>query len=72
MAIDRGKDGSAFARVTEQLKDLEGSQIGVANDNPILDTRMCEVEYSDGYKTRLDANTIPNNLFAQVDAEGNR
>ena len=32
----------------------------------ILDTRMYEVEYSDGYKTAMTANTIASNLFYQV------
>jgi hypothetical protein len=34
-------------------------------------TRMYEVEYLDGYKASLAANTIAENLFAQVDEEGN-
>ena len=38
----------------------------------ILDTRLYEVEYLDGYKTSLTANTIAENLFSQVDEEGNR
>ena len=35
LAIDRGEDGPAFARVTKRLKGVEGRQIGVANDNKI-------------------------------------
>ena len=37
----------------------------------MLDTRLYEVEYLDGYKIYLTANTIAENLFAQVDEEGN-
>ena len=33
---------------------------------------MYEVEYADGYKTSMAANTIAENLFAQVDEEGQR
>ena len=31
---------------------------------------MYEVEYADGYKTAMAANAIANNLFAQVDQDG--
>ena len=54
------------------LKDTEGHMIGVSNDNPILDTRIYEIEYANGYKTSLSAKTIAKNLFSQVYAEGNR
>jgi hypothetical protein len=37
-----------------------------------LDTRIYEVEFPDGYKTSLAANAIAENLYAQVDEEGNR
>ena len=35
-------------------------------------TRQKYVEFSDGHQTSLAANTIAENLFAQVDPEGNR
>ena len=46
--------------------------IGTAHDNPILDTRVYEVEFPDGHRASLSANAIAENLFAQVDDEGNR
>ena len=52
------------------LKDKDGLPIGTASENPILDTRMHEVEYADGYKTAMAANAIAKNLFAQVDQDG--
>ena len=61
-----------LARVTKRLKDASGLPIGLANENPILDTRMYEVEYLDGERASLAANNIAENLFAQVDNEGNR
>ena len=54
------------------MKDANGIPIGTAHDNPLLDTRMYEVEYVDGKKVALSANHIAENLFAQVDDEGNR
>jgi hypothetical protein len=61
-----------FARVTKRLRDKEGNPIGTANDNPILDTRLYEVEYLDGHKAALSANTIAESLMSQVDSEGHR
>ncbi len=73
LAIPRGgDDGPEFAKVTKRLRDKDGLPIGTANDNPVLDTRMYEVEYPDGHKALLAANAIAENMFAQVDQEGNR
>jgi hypothetical protein len=47
-AIDRGGDDPEFARVTKCMKDDKGNPVGVAHDNPIMDSRMCEVEFLDG------------------------
>ena len=61
-----------LARVTKRLKDANGLPIGLANENPILNTTMYKVEYLDGERTSLAANNIAENLFAQIDDEGNR
>ena len=44
----------------------------MASYNPILITRIYEVEYQDSYTAALAANLIAENLFDQVDEEGNR
>ena len=72
IALPRDSDGPEFARVKKRLRDMDGKPIGRAHDNPILDTRMYEVEYMDGHKAALSANVIAENLFSQVDDEGNR
>ena len=72
LAVPRDGDGPDFAKVTRRLRDKDGKPIGKANNNPILDTRMYEVEYTDGHKASLAANAIAENMFAQVDDEGNR
>ena len=46
--------------------------VGTANDNPILDTRMYEVEYANGHKAALAADAKTENMIAQVYDEGNR
>jgi hypothetical protein len=72
LATPRDGDGPDFAKVTRRLRDKDGLPIGKANNNPILDTRMHEVECSDGHKASLAANAITENMFAPVDSEGNR
>ena len=72
LAIDRGGEHPQFAKVTKRLRDKDGKPIGTAHDNPILDSRMYEVEFADGYKQALSANVIAENMFASVDEEGHR
>ena len=57
--------------IKKLLKDNQGRPIVIASHNPILDTRMCEVEYQDVHTAALAANIIAENLFARVDEEGN-
>jgi len=45
LALPRDGDGPTFARVKKRLRDDDGDPIGVANDNPMLDARMFEVEF---------------------------
>ena len=61
-----------YARVTKRLRDANGVPIRMANENPILDSRMYEVDYQDSIKASLTANYVADNLFAHVDQEGNR
>ena len=72
LALDRHDNRPEFARVNKRLKDKDGRPIGIAADNPILDIRMYGVEYDDGYKTLMTANTITSKLFSQVDQYGQR
>ena len=72
VSIDRGGEQPAFAKVTKRLKDSNGNPIGVANRNPILDTRLYEVQFFDGETMPLTANLVAENMFAQVNDEGHR
>ena len=73
LAVPKGDNPNPqYAKVTKRLRDADGIPIGTANENPILDSCMYEVEYQDGTKASLAANYIAENLFAQVDQEGNR
>ena len=72
LALPRDGAEVQFGRVVKRLRDKDGIPIGTAHDNPILDTRMYEVEFQDGHRASLAANAIAENLFAQIDDEGNR
>ena len=72
LALPKDGESAHFAKVTKRIRDANGLPIGVAHDNPMLDTIIYEVEYHDGHKAYLTANTIVKNLFSQVDEEGNQ
>ena len=72
LALPHGDEATPqYAKVTKRLRDANGIPIGTADDNPILDTQMYEVEFMDGTKQSLSANYIAENLFTQVDQDGN-
>ena len=50
IAMERIEDGPEFVRVIKQMNEKDGRSIGIASDNPILDTCIYEVEYVDRYK----------------------
>ena len=72
LALPRDGDGPELARVKRRKRDSDGNPIGRANNNPILDTRIFEVEFVDGHTAAMTANAIAENLFSQVDQEGHR
>ena len=72
VAVPQDTDRPDFACLPKRLKDSNGLPIGKANENPIFDTRVYEVEYVDGHKASLTANAIAKNMFAEVEDEGNR
>ena len=50
---------------------LDGEPIR-AHANPLFDTREYEIEFIDGTHEKYQANIIAENMFAQVDSEGNQ
>jgi hypothetical protein len=68
MAIARGADGETMhARVRKRVRDKDGSPVGTAHANPLLDSRRYKVEYVDGYIEELTVHLIAKNLIAHVD-----
>ena len=53
VAFPRDGEGPEFAKVTKRLRDTNGLPIGTANNNPIPNTRLYEVEYLDGHTALL-------------------
>ena len=73
LGVPRGPDGELeCAVVKKRALDIDGIPIGIANKNPILDTRAYEVEYGDGTVEILSANTIAECILSQVDEEGHK
>ena len=58
------------ARVIKRQRDEAGLPVGRADSNPILDSRLYEVEFPDGATETVTANLIAENLYSQIDEEG--
>jgi hypothetical protein len=65
--------GGEFKRgeVIRRKRDHNGRPIGVRNTNPMLDTREYEVQFPDGSSQSYTAKIIAENIYSQVDEEGN-
>ena len=64
LAVPRGDNPNPqYAKVMKRLRDADGIPIRMVIENPILDSRMYEVEYQDSMKASLAANYIAQNSF---------
>ena len=52
--------------VKSTAKDFEGQSIGKADKNPLLDTRVCNVEFSDGEIAELGQTSLQNVCILSV------
>ena len=59
-----------MAQVVGQKRDANGNPVGQAHSNPILDTCKYEVKFTDGSREIFMANLIAENMYSQVDEEG--
>ena len=71
LTLGVGTDDPRRGRVLKRSRGLDGRPTGRAHSNPILDTREYDVEFTDGSVEKYRANIIAENMFAQVDDEGN-
>jgi hypothetical protein len=60
------------AKVIGRKHDRDGNPLGIGHSNPLLDTRIYEVQFPDGHTEEFTANTIAENIYSQVDTEGNQ
>ena len=56
----------------KRTRGLDGKPIGRAHTNPLFDTREYEIKFTDGTREKYQANIIAENMYAQVDSEGNQ
>ena len=68
--LDDSDDGGRLATVKRRVKDYNGNMVGRSNNNPLLDTAEYEVELEDGTTDKVFANTIAQNIYSQLDSEG--
>ncbi len=60
------------SRVSARKRDRDGNPVGLANSDPILDTRSYIINFDDGDQTKLTANLIAESLFSQCNPDGNQ
>jgi hypothetical protein len=63
-------EGEVLARVHSRKRDTNGNLIGERNTNPILDTRVFNLEYPDGHIEEYTTNIVAENLYSNVDENG--
>jgi hypothetical protein len=66
------KDIATTGTVIARKKDCNGNVVGKSHPNPVLDTRVMEVQFPDGNVQKFAANVIAEHLYSQVDDEGRR
>jgi len=67
--VRRGDDW-ACGTVKQRKRDADGNLIRNANENPLLDMSICEVELDEGEVEAFSANIIVEHIHSQVDNEG--
>jgi hypothetical protein len=67
---DQLNDQPVLAKIKRRKRDHSGNPIGEQNPNPILDSRIYELEYPDGRIEEFSVNTIVENMVQQVDDQG--
>jgi len=60
---DSTNRGGNIATIKSRATDINGHPIGRAHNNPMMDSRECEVEMEDRTIYRLFANKIAENIY---------
>ena len=64
-------DRIEIAKVLGRKRNADGNFLGRAHKNPILDSRVFTVQFPDGDEKDYAYNVLAEQLFEQVDEEGN-
>jgi hypothetical protein len=73
LIMNMGTNDERCGRVVKRSpRGLDSEPIGRAPANPLFDTREYEIEFADGTRDKYQANVIAENMFAQIDSEGNQ
>ena len=70
LILDLGNDNERRGCVCKRARNNEGEPIGHAHTNPLFDTREYDVEFTDGTVEWHQVNVIAENMYSQVDDEG--
>jgi hypothetical protein len=65
-------DEMVLGTVIARKRDAHGNPIGKSAENPIFDTRIYQVQFPNNRIEEYTANIIAENLYSQVDMEGNQ
>ena len=65
-------DRNEIAKVLGRKRSADGTYVGKANTNPMLDSRVFTIRFPDGDERDVSYNTIAEHLYSQVDEEGNQ
>jgi hypothetical protein len=66
------RDKVMSGKVKRWEREHDGSLNGTEHPNPILNTRMYEVEFPDGQVAEYSVNVIAENMYTQCNAEWNQ
>ena len=73
LGLPRGEDGDIMhTTVKRRAVDIDGRPMGRPSNKPTTDSRLYDVEFSDGIMETIPANIIAEYLLSQVDSEGYR
>ena len=72
LILNVGSANEQCGHVAKHSRGLDGKAVGRAQANPLFDTREYGIEFTDGSVDKYTLHVITENMFAQVDDEGNQ
>ena len=63
---------SRRGKIVKRKRNENGELVDTVHENPMLDTRVYEVDFGNGGYKEYSTNLIMENLYAQIDEEGNQ